>query len=385
MSSGIDDDIDDIITDVLDDPTIDNQEIRDAIDNHLSDRRSNGQNLLPITPEEAVKRYLRRRSNELADSSLATHRSSLDHFTRWCDIEGIDNLNDLTGRKIQEYLDWRAEEAPTSVDELAPKSEKTQIDITRKFIEICVAIDAVPAGLHERIPSFRISTEDEVSEEILERDRVEEVLTYLETYHFASRAHIIWILLTEFGPRIGALRSFDIEDFLLSEKALKLRNRSDKGTPLKNGDASERSIALLRDKSVEAIQAYIENQRIEIVDEYDRRPLLTTRNGRIGSSTVRKIVYRWSCPTAIGNECEHDEEMTTSEAWSCPNNVSAHPVRRGTITHLLRNEIPINVISSRCDVSPMVIKQHYDGRDEDERRNTRRNVITDHLNEGDSQ
>ena len=376
MSTGTDDEIDDII----DDPSIDNRELRELIDEHLSEGRSSEQNLLPITPEEAVNRYLRRRSNELAESSMATHRSSLNHFIRWCELEEIDNLNALNGRKIQEYLDWRTEEAPTSVDELAAKSEKTQIDITRKFIEICVAIDAVPAGLHERIPSFRISNDEEVCEEILERDRVEEVLEYLETYHFASRSHIIWLLLAEFGPRIGGLRSLDIEDFLPDEKALQLRNRPNKGTRLKNGDASERSVALLSDKSVEAIQAFIEKQRVEVIDEYDRRPLLTTRNGRIGASTIRKIVYKWSCPTAIGNECEHEEEMTTSDAWSCRNNVSAHPIRRGTITHLLRNEIPINVISSRFDVSPTVIKQHYDGRDEEERRNTRRRVIADHLN-----
>ena len=79
MSTGIDDDIDDII----DDPAIDNRELRDLIDEHLSDGQSGGRSLLPITPEEAVKRYLRRRSNELAESSMATHRSSLNHFTRW--------------------------------------------------------------------------------------------------------------------------------------------------------------------------------------------------------------------------------------------------------------------------------------------------------------
>ena len=377
MSTSRDDDISDIINN----PAIDNQELRDLIDEHLSDGRSGGHRLIPITPEEAVKRYLKKRSNELAESSMATHRSSLSHLTRWCKLKGIDNLNDLNGRKIQDYLDWRVEEAPNSVNELAPKSEKTQIDITRKFIEFCVAINAVPAGLHERIPSFRISKGDEVCEEILERDRVEEILSHLETYHFASREHIIWLLVTEFGSRIGALRSLDVKDFLPDEKALKLRNRPDKGTRLKNGDKSQRSVALLRNNSVEAIQAYLEQHRVEVTDEYNRRPLLSTRNGRIGSSTIRKTVYRWSCPAAIGNECEHDEDMTTSDAWSCPNNVSAHPLRRGTITHLLRNDIPINVISSRCDVSPRVIKEHYDGRDESERRNTRRRVITDHLDE----
>jgi hypothetical protein len=44
MSTGIDDDIDDII----DDPAIDNRELRDLIDEHLSDGQSDGRNLLPI-------------------------------------------------------------------------------------------------------------------------------------------------------------------------------------------------------------------------------------------------------------------------------------------------------------------------------------------------
>lgn len=345
-------------------------------------RRPSDPRLQSITPEEAVNWYLRNRRNELAESSLYTHRSSLSHFIKWTNIVEIDDLNELNGRKLQTYFDWRVEEAPDSVDELAPKSEKTQIDITRKFVEFCESIDAVPPRLHQKIPSFRIKKADEVRDELLEMDRVEEILAYLETYHYASRDHVIWTLLAEFGPRIGALLSLDVEDFDRDREALRLQYRPENGTSLKNDIDSERYVSLIRPDTVDILESYLESQRVEVSDSYSRRPLLTTHNGRIGSSTIRKIVYRWSCPNTLGNDCDHPDTMTQSNAWRCPKNACPHMVRRGVITHLLRQDVPINVISDRCDVGPSVIKRHYDARSDEERMAVRRRVIEDHLDNG---
>jgi hypothetical protein len=35
----------------------------------------------------------------------------MGHFVRWCDETGIENLNTLTGRDIQEFRIWRQSEA----------------------------------------------------------------------------------------------------------------------------------------------------------------------------------------------------------------------------------------------------------------------------------
>lgn len=64
-------------------------------------RRPSEPRLQSITPEEAVNWYLRNRRNELAESSLYTHRSSLNHFIKWTNIVEIDDLNELDGRKLQ--------------------------------------------------------------------------------------------------------------------------------------------------------------------------------------------------------------------------------------------------------------------------------------------
>ncbi len=337
--------------------------------------------LTPISPEEAVSWYLRRRRNELAESSLYTHRSSLRHFTRWADRVGLDNLNDLDGRMLQRYLTWRIEEAPTSVDQLAPKSEKTQIDITRKFVEYCASIDAVPHGLHEKILPFRVKEADEVRDEMLEMDRIEEILTHLETYHYASRDHIIWMLLAESGARVGALQSLDIDDFIPENRALRFQYRPEAGTSLKNDRSSERFVKLIRDGTVDAVQDYIDAQRIEITDAYNRRPLLSTKSGRISTSTIRKTVYRWSCPRSLGQECDHEDQMTISNAWRCSNNACPHMIRSGVITHFLREDVPVNFVSDRCDVSPEVIKIHYDGRTEKERMEVRSQAIVEQLSD----
>lgn len=361
----------------------------DFVDRHIEDGfphrpddtdRSSSADLSPLSPKEAVSWYLNRRRNELADSSLYTHQSSLNHFIQWAEQVGLDNLNELDGRTLQEYLHWRVEEAPDSVDRLAPKSAKTQYDITRKFIQYCEVIDGVMPGLHKRVLPFRVKKADEVRDEMLEMDRIKEILSYLETYHYASRDHVIWVILAETGVRIGALRSLDIKDFDPDNRVLRFRYRPETGTSLKNDRKSERLVALIRDGSVEAIQAYIDAQRVEITDDYDRQPLITTRRGRISSSTVRKSVYRWSCPMAIGEECDHNVTMTTADAWRCSNNACPHMIRRGVITHLLRNNVPVTFVSDRCDVSPEVIKLHYDGRSEKERTATRRQMIEQRLN-----
>lgn len=40
--------------------------------------------------------YLAERKSELAQTSLYSHRSRLNHFVKWCADEDISNLNDLT-------------------------------------------------------------------------------------------------------------------------------------------------------------------------------------------------------------------------------------------------------------------------------------------------
>lgn len=51
-------------------------------------------------PTEAVQTYLDGRT-DLALSSKESHSYRLERFLEWCEEEEIDDMNDLTGRKVQ--------------------------------------------------------------------------------------------------------------------------------------------------------------------------------------------------------------------------------------------------------------------------------------------
>jgi site-specific recombinase XerD len=330
----------------------------------------NQNNLEPVTPAKAIEMYLTDRADELTKSSLRAHQSALGFFRQWCSIENVDNLNELTGRHLHQYRIWRRDDAPKRVDTLNKKTDKTQQDIIRTFIEYCESIDAVEPDLHGKVRSPSINHGETAREETLNAERAATVLEWLDKYEYASVEHVIWALLTETGVRTGTLHSLDVTDYEREAQIqhIVVQHRPKTGTMLKNGNASERWVRLDSDVC-DIINDYLNEQRPDSTDEYGRKPLLTVGRGRLSKSTIRKYVYKWTRPCFIGQECPHDREVSQCEATNddaaskCPSSRSAHAVRRGYITHELSG-VDRSSVSERCDVSEEVIREHYDARDE---------------------
>jgi hypothetical protein len=129
------------------------------------------------------------------------------------------------------------------------------------------------------------------------------------------------------------------------------------------------------------IDDWLAEQRPSVTDDHGRNPLLASSRGRVGRSTLRQYVYRWTRPCSYGQECPHDRDPETcdalehGEASKCPSSVSPHAIRRGSITNALNNDVPDKVVSDRANVSPEVIDQHYDRRSEQEKMEQRREYI----------
>jgi hypothetical protein len=102
--------------------------------------------LEPLGPAEAKQMYLDQRKNEVSESTLQAHDYRLRHFVRWCDEEGIDNMNTLSGRALHRYRLWRREDGGLNNVTLV-----TQLSTLRVFIKWCERIDGVPEGLHDKI------------------------------------------------------------------------------------------------------------------------------------------------------------------------------------------------------------------------------------------
>ena len=278
--------------------------------------------------------------------------------------------DELTGRQLHQYRIWRRDDAPEKVDTLSKKTDKTQQDIIRTFIEYCESIDAVQSDLHEKVRSPEIKHGETARDIVLDTERVTAVLESLCKYEYASVEHVIWALLAETGVRTGTLHSLDVTDYRQNAKIqyIAIQHRPETGTTLKNGDASERWVALDNDVCG-IINDYLDERRPDSTDEYGRKPLLTAGRGRLAKSTIRKYVYKWTRPCVTGQECPHDRDVSECEATNndaaskCPSSRSAHAVRRGYITHELSG-VDRSSVSERCDVSEEVIREHYDARDE---------------------
>jgi integrase len=216
--------------------------------------------------------------------------------------------------------------------------------------------------------------------------RGEEIVAHLDRFEYASIEHVVWLLLTETGVRMGAVRALDVEDYRpdADHPHLQLVHRPETDTPIKNGPRGERRIGFSAEVCA-AVDDYLEHQRPDVTDEHGRKPLLATGRGRVSTSTIRRYVYKWSRPCVLGRECPHDRDPDGCEAVDvdcasgCPSSVTPHPIRRGYITHLLQAGVPVDVVSDRCNVSPKVIDRHYDVRSEEDKMRQRREVLDEVL------
>lgn len=318
----------------------------------------------PLEPDRAQELYLKQM--DASKKTVQAHKYRLNPLVRWCDENDIDNLNELTGRDLQEYRLWRQDDA-----DLKKITLTQQMSTIRVFIKWCGSMEAVPADLYEKVMVPRVRPEEERSEEMLEAETAEAIREHLMRYHYASFEQTVFVLLWETGMRLGGAHSLDLEDIDIENRRLELVYRPERGTELKNGGAGERPIAIT-ESFAEILQEFIENTRQDITDEYGREPLFTTSHGRLCRNSIRRAVYRVTAPCFRNEPCP---ECTGRDENKCPEAVSPHPIRRGSITHFLTKDIPTEIVSDRMNVSRDILDKHYDRRSEEVKLEQRRGYL----------
>lgn len=322
----------------------------------------------PIDPRTAQKMYLDQKASHCVEKTVQSHRYRTNYFVQWCEENEIENLNVLTGRHIHQYRMWRDEQG-----ELNRTSLQTQLCTLRVFLKYCASIEAVDVDLPDKIILPTVSAEENQRDELLEAERAEAILGHLAKYQYASRQHVLMALLWETGMRIGAVNSLDVDDVNLEERFLELRHRPQQGTTLKNGKGGNRLVAITPDLE-QLLRDYIADTRNDHTDEQSRSPLLTTRQGRISRSSMRRIIYNITAPCFLGEECPGCAESRDAR---CEDSVSPHGIRRGAITHYLSNDVPVEIVGDKMDVSRRVLDQHYDRRSDEVKLNQRRSYLND--------
>jgi integrase len=222
---------------------------------------------------------------------------------------------------------------------------------------------------------------EDVNTKKIAPERVVEMIENLRKFEYASRDHALLELMWHGGMRTGAVRGIDLEDYDPDRRIVHLHHRPDTGTPLKNGREGERIISIKPEVNV-ILRDYVETKRKEKTDDYGREPLFTTKFGRISKQALRVITYRWTQPCQFGGECPHGREPSECEAATakdkvstCPSGVSPHPIRKASITYGMLKGARIEEVSGRMDVSPDILKRHYDQRTLEEQMEQRRGTF----------
>jgi integrase len=328
--------------------------------------------------------YLDARQDELSEATLSGQKYRLEAFLQWCEEEGVENLNCLSGRDMYAYRVWRREGNGEDREEVSPITLRGQLATVRAFLGFAAEVDAVPEALREKVPLPTVSGAAAVSDSTLDPERTDAILDYLELYEYASRRHVIVLMLWHTGCRSGGLRALDLDDCEIDsgDPGVQFVHRPENGTPLKNDEKSERWNAI-SNQVARVLQAYIEGPREDVRDEYGREPLVTTSEGRASPSTIRDTMYAVTRPCWRDAECPHDKDPKTCEATyytkasTCPSSRSPHDVRSGRVTAYRREDVPRQVVSDRLNASEDILDKHYDRRSEREKAEQRRDYLPD--------
>lgn len=351
-----------------------------------------GPNLKPLSPDEAVQKFLANEKSELAPKTLEEYERELTRFVEFCEKNDIEDSTEFDGRVLHDFKIWRRDEAHDDEGSLSNKTMRDEMYLFRKFIRFLESIDAVTPRLHTKIEIPTLDPGEGERDIEFDSDELNSILAYLEKYEYATREHAVWVLFAATGRRPSGLRALDLKDihFAEDEAYIEFHHRVDGEieTRLKNKKSSENTV-YLSDSAAEALQDYIDTNRVNI-SENGRSPLLTTVHGRLSDSSIRKYVYKWSRPCVTGDSCPEGRDQEECEAMEssgcavkCPFSKPPVALRHGYISNLRRQGVSLHTISDRCDVSEETIEKHYSELTEKEKRELRREELESHTENDD--
>jgi len=325
-----------------------------------------------VPPEEAVATYLDSR-HDITESTRTNHKYRLGLFVEWAQ-DTIDSMSELTGLDVQQHVNWRhTDEAP----DCAPVTHQQHLHTLRVFLRWCERAELVEQGLSESVPIPSVTSDERTRDDTVSHDRATTILSHLRQYRWASKTHIIFGILYHTGMRRSALYALDVDDWHPDERYLSIRNRPEEGTRIKLGAEGERQVGVQDDTLARAIDDWIADVRPDVTDEHGRAPLVATQHGRMHPTGIAKVCYKVTRPCVVTDECPHKRDIGECDATAarhaskCPSSRGPHALRRAAISHHLASDVPKEIVSARMSVSQPVLDEHYDARDEEQRRQNR--------------
>jgi site-specific recombinase XerD len=321
-----------------------------------------------LSPGAARHRFLNAKQGTVKDSTFRAYRFPTRDFIEFCGNQGIETIGEVSNYLIELWIQKRE-------TEVKPITVNQNVRLLRVFVKWCERNDLVNGGTYDKVRVPNVPEEEEVSDVTIKPHTVTQITDHLSTYEYASRKHVAFKFIWETACRASGLISVDMDDVgrdNQGDPCVEFVNRKSAGTPLKNGNKSERLISI-SDPLFSLLDDYIDFHRENVEDEYGRKPLFTTRAGRVSRQRLYKDTVAFTRPCVYSGRCPAGREISECEpaqkkksASSCPENISLHPIRRGSITAHINRGWEKELLSERVDVSVEVLEKHYDARTKEE-------------------
>jgi len=318
-----------------------------------------------IDLDRMTDRFLTDREGNKSKATIYNNRSHLADFNDWCADNGHTTVGDLDPFVVLDYKNHVK-------DRVKASTLRGYVSTIREFLRFCNRMNLTSGNLADAIEYPEVDPEDLSRDTMLAMETNQEILDYLKRFEYAHLRHTVYALLWHTGCRMGGLRALDLDDYTPAsdtEKGvarLQFRHRPEQDTPLKNGRGGER-VVNLKPEFATLIEDYVDHHRKDVTDDYGRFPMITTSHGRPALSTIQGQIYSVTRPCIYSGDCPHGYTQSECEATDfdkapkCPSSVSPHPLRRGSITHHLKNDgWTYEESSLRFNVSVDTLKQHYD-------------------------
>jgi len=98
---------------------------------------------------------------------------------------------------------------------------------------VAESIDGVEQDLHTKVLSPTLTGDDNIRDERLDPDRAEQILNHLQKYEYASRPHVVLMLMWHTMMRVGEINSLDCADYDSDKQSLQVQHRPESETTLK--------------------------------------------------------------------------------------------------------------------------------------------------------
>lgn len=239
-----------------------------------------------------ARRFLENLKTSVSESTFQSHKSDIGIFIDWAQREG---LYTITEDNVAQFVISRITETDASIktvsgsicslSNLIALEEGSDPELVK--LEVLSHVKSRSTGIYEQVAS-------ELASYLIRQSSmrgvcpttIEEVYAFLRQRHFGTRTHVFAELVVDTRARPEMVRQIDLSCLSL-EKAIASIGIAEKSV-LRQANFLISRPASLSESTVSALKWYISHERSELHSSAE--PLLTTTQGRISQSQVRRTL-----------------------------------------------------------------------------------------------